>query len=268
VIDIGLPVSGDLADPKFDYGAVIGKAIGKLLVGIVTAPFRALAALFGGGEKALDEIHFEPGGDTLEPPERQKLAALARALTERPALSLTVPPTYAAALDRPALKVLAVYRDIVERMGITLAADEQAGPIDVANARTQRAIEAAFSTRYAPAVLALLKRRAIEARAPASPPAASAPAQDPPAKPEATPTPPPAFYQGLIDRMVAEQPVSDQQLAQLATRRGRAVLAELSAAGGVAAARMALGKTEQASGSADPAATKAITLRLELKATP
>ena len=54
VIDIGLPVSGDLDDPQFDYGAVIGKAVGNLLGGIVTAPFRALGALFGGsGDKQL-----------------------------------------------------------------------------------------------------------------------------------------------------------------------------------------------------------------------
>ena len=31
VIDIGLPVRGDLANPEFDYGAVIAKAIGNLL---------------------------------------------------------------------------------------------------------------------------------------------------------------------------------------------------------------------------------------------
>jgi len=37
VIDIGLPVSGDLNDPQFDYGAVIAKAIGNVLGGIQCA---------------------------------------------------------------------------------------------------------------------------------------------------------------------------------------------------------------------------------------
>ena len=35
LIDIGVPVSGDLNDPQFNYGAVIAKAIGNLLVGTV-----------------------------------------------------------------------------------------------------------------------------------------------------------------------------------------------------------------------------------------
>jgi hypothetical protein len=49
-IDIGLSVSGNLADPQFDIGAIVWKALGSLLGRIVTAPFRALASLFGGGE--------------------------------------------------------------------------------------------------------------------------------------------------------------------------------------------------------------------------
>ena len=59
----GLPISGDLGDPQFNYGAGIGKAFGNLLVGIISAPFRALAALFGGSEEKIDSIDFteEPG---------------------------------------------------------------------------------------------------------------------------------------------------------------------------------------------------------------
>ena len=40
-IDLGLPVSGNIDDPQFSYGALIWKAIGNLLTKIVTAPFRA-----------------------------------------------------------------------------------------------------------------------------------------------------------------------------------------------------------------------------------
>ena len=41
-IDLGLPVSGNMSDPQFSYGAVIAKAIGTVLGNIVSAPFRAL----------------------------------------------------------------------------------------------------------------------------------------------------------------------------------------------------------------------------------
>jgi hypothetical protein len=186
-------------------------------------------------------------------------------LTQRPGLSLVVPPTIAATVDTPVLKSLAVRSEIVRRMGIEVAAGEDPGPIDVANARTQRAIEAVFSTRYAPAVLDVLKQRAVETRVaaagatavPGVSAAASAPAPSPI-------HPPPAFYQGLVDRLIVEQTVTDDQLAALGTRRGEAVLRELSDVGGVPAARLVLGKPQPAAGTDE----KVVTLQLELKAGP
>jgi len=258
VIDVALPVSGDLSDPKFDYGAIIGKAIGNLLGGIVTAPFKALAALFGGSDKTLDTVVFEPGTATLAPPERQKLAAIARALKERPALKLVVPPTRSEAFDTPVLKSLAVRRDIVTAMGISLAPGEDPGPVDVANARTQKAVEAVFSTRYAPEVLAVLKERALRA---ADSPAGEAQPPTSSAAPTAPPQPPPAFYQGLLDRLVAEQPVSDEALAQLATQRSDAILSELTQTNGISGARTSVGQAQQAR----DADGKSVTLQLKLE---
>jgi len=243
VIDIGLPVSGDVDSPQFDYGAVIVKAIGNLIGSIITAPFRALAALFGSEDQALDTIAFEPGNDAVDPPERQKLAAVARALKERPGLSLVVAPTYATEQDTPVLQSRAVRSEIVKAMDIALAPGEDPGPIDVANPRTQRAIERALSARYAPEVLAALKRRATETTG------------------SAKGEPPSEFYQGLVDRMIAEQPVSSELLTQLATRRGEAVLRELTVVAGVPVARSTLGKPQPSS----DADGKAVTTRLELK---
>jgi hypothetical protein len=247
VIDIGLPVSGDLGDPEFSYGAVIGKAFGNLIAGIITAPFRALGALFGAGSDAkLDSIDFEPGRAALAPPEREKLAAVAGAMKERKTLTLVVPPAQAAEVDTPALKSLAVRTAIVARMGLELTPGEDPGPVDAANPRAQVAIEALFSERYAPEVLALVKQRALAAAPPAGTSAAA---------------PPPAFYQNLLERMIKEQPVSDEELARLATRRGEAIVAEMTAADGVDAKRVQLGKARPASA----ATNKAVTLQLELE---
>ncbi|MEF8730872.1 MAG: DUF748 domain-containing protein [Candidatus Accumulibacter meliphilus] len=247
VIDIGLPVSGDLGDPEFSYGAVIGKAFGNLIAGIITAPFRALGALFGAGSDAkLDSIDFEPGRAALAPPEREKLAAVAGAMKERKTLTLVVPPAQAAEVDTPALKSLAVRTAIVARMGLELTPGEDPGPVDAANPRAQVAIEAVFSERYAPEVLALVKQRALAAAPPGGKSAAA---------------PPPAFYQNLVERMIKEQPVSDEELARLATRRGEAIVAELTGADGVDAKRVQLGKARPASA----ATNKAVTLQLELE---
>jgi hypothetical protein len=269
VIDIGLPVSGDLNDPQFDYGEIVGKAFANLLGSIITAPFRALGALFGGGSaKELGMIDFEPGNDVLAPPERQKLEAVARALKGRPALMLVVPPTYAAGEDTPVLKLLAVHTDIVRRMGVNLMPGENPGPIDTANPRVQSAVEAAFSQRYAPEVLALLKRRAVDAAGPAGESAqeSSSAAVSPAASGASQPTqgqtkPPPAFYQNLVQRLIREQPIDDQMLAQLASQRSAAIIRELTTVGSVPASRISLGDPHQA----DDANEKAVTLRLQLE---
>ena len=43
---------------------------------IVTAPFRALAALFGSGSETLGDILFDPGSARLLPTEQEKQGAI------------------------------------------------------------------------------------------------------------------------------------------------------------------------------------------------
>ena len=98
VIEVDLPVSGTLDDPEFRLGPVIWKALVGMLTRIVTAPFAALGALFGGGEE-LAFVEFEPGSAALTETARGKLVTLAKGLVERPQLRLNVPYTLAPAAD-------------------------------------------------------------------------------------------------------------------------------------------------------------------------
>lgn len=102
VIDVNLPVSGTLDDPKFRLGPIIWKAILGLLTKIATAPFAALGALFGGGEE-LAYIDFPAGSAQLAPAEADKLSKLGKALVERPQLKLNVPMTVTSAEDSDAM---------------------------------------------------------------------------------------------------------------------------------------------------------------------
>ncbi len=89
VIDIGLPVQGNLNDPKFSFGHLIGKALVNLITKIATAPFRVLGAIVGGADDGnFDAIAFEPGDADVPPPEKEKLKKLAEALQKRPQLKL------------------------------------------------------------------------------------------------------------------------------------------------------------------------------------
>jgi hypothetical protein len=146
-IDLGLPVSGSLDDPQFSYARIIWKAIGNVLTKIVTAPFRALARLFGGGGEKLEKIAFEAGEAGLTPPEKEKFRQIAQILDKRPGLALTVHGAWSAAIDRPVMKERQLRRAVAEKMGLKLAPDEYAGPISTANPKVQAALEALYAAR-------------------------------------------------------------------------------------------------------------------------
>ncbi len=102
LIDINLPVTGSLDDPQFRVGPIIWQAFVGLLTKIVTAPFDVLGALFGGGDE-LSYVTFAPGSAMIEPDQQTKIAALAKALAERPQLRLDIPLETIAASDDPPL---------------------------------------------------------------------------------------------------------------------------------------------------------------------
>src|ERR1700730_17240084 len=99
VIDINLPMSGSLDDPQFRIGPVIWQAFVNLIVKAATAPFALLGHLFGGSEH-MNIVEFAAGSAELEPPAKDQLASLVKALKERPQLKLDVPIVFSRRLDR------------------------------------------------------------------------------------------------------------------------------------------------------------------------
>jgi uncharacterized protein involved in outer membrane biogenesis len=102
VIDLTLPVSGTLDDPKFRIGPIVWQVIKNILVKAVTAPFALLGSLFGGSEDA-QFVDFAPGQAALDAAAAERLAGLAKALVEKPGLALDIPIGAAPELDGPAL---------------------------------------------------------------------------------------------------------------------------------------------------------------------
>ncbi|WP_438969708.1 DUF748 domain-containing protein [Methylophaga sp.] len=104
VIDLSIPVSGNVNDPQFDMSSVIRGAIANVLGNIVTAPFRLLANLIGGSDDVIDNIRFRPGRSDLSPPEQEKLLKLIEALQQRPQLALQIPAPFAPSADVESLR--------------------------------------------------------------------------------------------------------------------------------------------------------------------
>jgi uncharacterized protein involved in outer membrane biogenesis len=124
VIEVDLPVSGTLDDPKVSLASIIWKGLGNLLTNVVAAPFAALGSLVGGGED-LAFVDFQPGSAALSEAATSKLQTLAKGLVQRPALRLNVPLTVVSAADSDvaARQALAA---LVPRPGPQAAADEGA----------------------------------------------------------------------------------------------------------------------------------------------
>jgi uncharacterized protein DUF748 len=102
VIDLNLPVSGSLDDPKFRLAPIIWKVFVNILEKAVTAPFALLGSLFGGGPD-LQFVDFQPGTAELDPAAVAKAQSMVKALDARPQLKIEIPIAVVKELDRTSL---------------------------------------------------------------------------------------------------------------------------------------------------------------------
>lgn len=125
VITLDIPVSGTLDDPTLRIGPIVWQVIKNILSKAVTAPFRALGALFKGAEEA-QFIDFQPGLAELDPAAAERLNALGKALAPKPDLRIEVPIGVEAALDGVALAEARYQSALATAMGATLHGKKQA----------------------------------------------------------------------------------------------------------------------------------------------
>jgi hypothetical protein len=105
MINIDMPVEGNMDEPDFKYGALVMKTLGNLIIKIVSSPFSFLGSMLGVEGDELKFVSYEAGESILLPPEREKLDALAKALAKRPKLSLKISASQAPKEDRYALQI-------------------------------------------------------------------------------------------------------------------------------------------------------------------
>ncbi|GAB6067934.1 hypothetical protein JCM13664_12530 [Methylothermus subterraneus] len=223
-IRIAVPVQGDVGDPRFDYGQVVRQAH-RPDQKTVTAPLKALGAMFGGGAELLRTMAFEPGSDRLLPPEQEKLVYLVQALRQRSKLAVVVPGRFDERLDGRALRSQKAQLALARRLGIALAPGEALAPLAFADARTQITLEEEFVARGRPKALAEfeaeyektagLKVRRVNRWL----------ARLGRASPDV------AFYRAMFEQRVAWEPLSATALTALAQRRQQAIVKVLTDAG-------------------------------------
>lgn len=127
VIDLDLPVTGSLDDPKFKLGPIIWKVFVNILEKAVTAPFALLGSLFGGGPD-LQFVDFQPGAAELDPAGTEKARTVVKALNGRPQLKIEIPIAVVSELDRPRLVEETFQAQVHEIQAATAARKKSAGP--------------------------------------------------------------------------------------------------------------------------------------------
>jgi hypothetical protein len=135
---IDLPVSGNLTDPEFSYGGLVGKAIFKLITSIVASPFKILGALIPNPDPNLSDIQFNSGSAELLPSEQNKLKQIAEIMAKKAELNLQLNPQIDPAFDQAGLKLTALLEkapftefnatdtSVIEWMSVQLTPEELA----------------------------------------------------------------------------------------------------------------------------------------------
>ncbi|MCX5832203.1 MAG: DUF748 domain-containing protein [Deltaproteobacteria bacterium] len=220
IIDLDLPVSGNLDDPQFSYGKVIWKAIVNVLTKLVTSPFRALGSLMGISSDKLEAVEFDFGAATLLPPEQEKLKEIGKTLLKRPALTLSIAPAYALKKDTRAIQEFRIRRDVARSMELNVEPDHDPGPVDTANPRAQKALETLYGDRFDnQGGLKVIKSEYEKPK-------------------DSVKT----IHADMLERLTLQIPVTNVELKQLAQSRGKAVQQALITLGKMDTAKISVGE--------------------------
>jgi hypothetical protein len=225
-INVAVPVTGDLNNPKFSYGTVIREALASFLTRVVTAPFRALGRLVGSGE-GTESIDFEPGRARLTAADRTKLDKVAEALKERPRLKLVVRGPYDPRQDGEALRTERVRREVAEALGVKLERREDPGPVAYSDAATQRALEKLLTARAGPQAIQDFKQT-FEKKS-----GREAERVNPLLSVVGRASRDREFYEAMFQRLVELYPLSEADAQALAKRRADVIVRHLVESAGV-----------------------------------
>ena len=172
LIDLDVPIAGQLDDPEFRIGSAVIKVIANLIVKTALSPFSLLGKLAGGGEE-LSFLDFEPGTTNLVEGELDKLAKLAKALTERPAVNLEIEGAVDRTRDRDALALAKLESQLKTRYLQELSARGRPAPplesLELEPEELERLLRAEFVERFGTNLTAILQTNALAQASAATP---------------------------------------------------------------------------------------------------
>ena len=199
-------------------------------------------------------VAFDPGSARLLPPEQEKLKAVSEALKKRPQLQLVVEGRFDPKMDSEALRTWRTRYALAEQMGVKLSPDEDPGPIAFDSVKTQKTIEKLLETRSGDTAIADFKTQYEKATGKKAKRTNFAMAVIGWASSDT------AFYQAMFKELVKLEPLTDNDLQDLALSRAEGIIKELKATAGLDDTRVTVGTP----GPAEKVSTKTVNTKLTL----
>jgi len=215
VIDVDLPVEGDVNDPSFKLGGIVWKANGNLLLKVATAPFRLLSSLVGVDSEDFGTLHFSAGQAEISPPDREQLVKLVDAMQQRPELRLEVAGAYVVEADKQALQT----QQVDQRIEASVAAMKSAG--EALSTEQRRRVMEQMLANSEPGLDLLALQQEFS----------SIPAGEEPEKAAAVLLDETAYLQALRQCLIDAEPIGETELLALAEARADAVMAAIAGDG-------------------------------------
>lgn len=94
VINIEIPVSGNVDNPEFSISSIVWKAFTNLLSKSVTAPFSFLANALNFDEKEITTIKFDTNESKITPIQKENLDKIAQILKNKKNFTIEIYPSY------------------------------------------------------------------------------------------------------------------------------------------------------------------------------
>jgi uncharacterized protein with PQ loop repeat len=215
IIDIDMPVTGNLDKPNFKYGKLIWNTFTNLITRAVTSPFRFLGSMLGMDSKDLEYVAFESGKSRISPMQREKLDKLAIILSKRPKLVLSVLGTYNKKIDKTALQTEKLIALVLKKSGLKNKKEHE-------SAMTVSMLEEIYQEKNKDKKITILKKELAEKY-----------------KNKKFYT---MYRKALIKLCVTSMSVSKKELIKLANKRADGVITYFSDEKGIALERLKKGK--------------------------
>ncbi len=212
VIDLNVPVEGDINNPDFKYGKLVFKAFVNLITKAVTAPFRFLGEALGIDTQKLKSIEFEYASSTLLPSEIEKLDELATLMIKRPKIALIFTPSYHEIYDTKAIAMQKLIQKLLKESKIS-------SKEDLKNSLTVELLEDIYLQTAKEQTLQALQRKLQKSYAKEEDFARE-------------------YRKALLQKVLAMQVVTKEELEALATKRAQSVISYLVDTKGISPKRV------------------------------